>query len=199
MKQHNNIITTPLFWRNSLAGKFVTLTVAVVFILMSISAYMNFQAQEEAIIDNLKTQNTMLGNFMASIASEAVLSYDFDALNEYMKEIGNGEDIVYAAIFSPDGSALTSYVQRRNSYISELLNDKHDVDIRRIIDSLNENPDIIHQRYPILFEKKVLGNFVIGISKTRVEADHRQHQPEQRPGVWRHGCDYHWHQLHRRH
>jgi diguanylate cyclase (GGDEF)-like protein len=169
MKQHNNIITTPLFWRNSLAGKFVTLTVAVVFILMSISAYMNFQAQEEAIIDNLKTQNTMLGNFMASIASEAVLSYDFDALNEYMKEIGNGEDIVYAAIFSPDGSALTSYVQRRNSYISELLNDKHDVDIRRIIDSLNENPDIIHQRYPILFEKKVLGNFVIGISKTRVE------------------------------
>lgn len=169
MKPNNNIIATPLFWRNSLAGKFVTLTVAVVFILMSISAYINFQAQEEAIIENLKTQNTMLGNFMASIASEAVLSYDFDALNEYMKEIGNGEDVVYAAIFSPDGSALTSYVQRRNTYISELLNDKNEVDIRRIIDSLNKNPDIIHQRYPILFEKKVLGNFVIGISKTRVE------------------------------
>lgn len=169
MKTQDNNVSAPLFWRNSLAGKFVTLTVVVVFILMSISSFLNFQAQEEAIIDNLKTQNTMLGNFMASIAPEALLSYDFDALNDYMKEVGNGEDVVYAAIFTPDGDAMTSYVQRRNSDITDLINESNEIDIKRIVDTLSHNPEIIHQRFPILFEKKVLGNFIIGLNKTRVE------------------------------
>lgn len=169
MNQQNNLNTAPLFWRNSLAGKFVILTVVVVFILMSIGAYLNFRSQQTTIINNLKTQNAMLGNFMASIATEALLSNDFDTLNDYMKELGDGEDVVYAAIFSPDGSALTSYMQRRNTFVADLVNASDEVDVKHIIEILNKNPDIIHQRYPVLFEKKVLGNFVVGISKSRVE------------------------------
>jgi diguanylate cyclase (GGDEF)-like protein len=170
MNQQNNINTPPLFWRNSLAGKFVSLTVILVFILMSIGAYINFQSQQAAIIDNLKTQNALLGNFMASIAPAVLLSYDYDTLNEYIKEIGDGEDVVYAAILSPDGKVLSSSIQRRNAYIVDLVNASNEVDIKHIIDVLNKNPDIIHQHYPILFEKRLLGNFVIGISKSRVEA-----------------------------
>ena len=169
MEDKNSISTTPLFWRNSLAGKFVTVTVTIVFVLMSISAYINFRAQEHAIIDNLKSQNAMLGNFMASITPEALLSYDYDALNDYMKEIGDSEDVVYAAIFSAEGNALTSFVRSRNSDIAELVNQKNEVDIQHIIDAFKSNPDVIQQRYPILFEKKVLGNFVIGLSKARIE------------------------------
>ena len=170
MSQQNNINTAPLFWRNSLAGKFISVTVVIVFILMGIYAYVNFQSQQAATIDNLKTQNAMLGNFVASIAPQALRSYDYASLNEYMQEIGDGEDVVYSAIFSPDGKALTSYVQRRNAYIADLVSAKHQVDIKHIIEVLNKNPDIIQQRYPILSEKNVLGNFIIGLSKQRADA-----------------------------
>ena len=54
MSQQNNINTAPLFWRNSLAGKFISVTVVIVFILMGIYAYVNFQSQQAATIDNLK-------------------------------------------------------------------------------------------------------------------------------------------------
>lgn len=166
MQEHHH---SHLFWRNSLAGKFVTLTVVVVFILMVINAYINYRAQEDAIINNLKTQNTMLGNFMASIAPEVLLSYDFDALNEYMKEISAGEDVVYAAVFSTDGAALTTYLQRHNPMIANLLAKHSEVDVRVITEALQSSPRIIHQRFPILFENKMLGHFVIGTSTRRVE------------------------------
>lgn len=169
MDEHNSHNVEPLYWRNSLAGKFVTLAVIIVFILMSISAYINFHAQQTAIIDNLKTQNAMLGNFVASIVPEALVSHDYNALNEYMKEIGHGEDVVYAAVLSANGDAITSYVQQRNVYIANVVNAENNVDISHIIEVLNKNKDIIHQRYPILVEKKLLGNFVIGLSQARVK------------------------------
>ena len=39
-----------------------------------------------------------------------------------------------------------------------------------IISVINKKPDVIHQRYPIISDKKVLGNIVIGINKARVDA-----------------------------
>lgn len=171
MQEHLNTDSVGVFWRNSLAAKFVSLTVVVVFILMSISAYINYRSQVSANISNLKSRNVMLGSFMASIAQEALLSYDYNTLNHYMQEIGDGEDVVYAAILSPNGSSLSSYIQKRNVFVSELISDQNEIDIRHIISSLNRNQEIIHQRYPIVFEKKVLGNFIIGISKARIQAE----------------------------
>lgn len=166
MQEHSHI---NLFWRNSLAGKFVTLTVVVVFILMGVNAYINYRAQEHAIITNLKTQNMMLGNFMASIAPEVILSYDFDALNDYMKEISAGQDVVYAAVFSVDGTPLTTYLQKRDPLIAGLISQHGEADVRFITETLQTSAGIIHQRFPILFENKLLGHFVIGTSTRRVE------------------------------
>ncbi len=169
MEEHSSLNTAPLYWRNSLASKFVTLSAVIVFILMSISAYINFRSQQATIIDNLKTQNSMLGNFIASIAPAALVSSDYSVLDEYMEEIGDGEDVVYAAILAADGEALTSYVQRRNTIVADFVNQQREVNIKHLIEVLNNNPEMIHQRYPIIIEKKILGNFVIGLSKTRVE------------------------------
>lgn len=169
MDEQSSFNTAPLFWRNSLASKFVSLSVVIVFILMSISAYINFRAQQATIIDNLKTQNSMLGNFIASIAPAALVTSNYAVLDEYMKEIGDGEDVVYATVLAADGKALTSYVQRRNAYVADIVNQQREINIKHLIDVLNNNPEIIHQRHPIIVEKKILGNFVIGLSKTRVE------------------------------
>lgn len=158
-----------MFWQNSLAARFVILTVVFVFVVMGISAFVNYRSQKSIIIDNIKSQSEMLGNFVSSIAPETLLSYDFDALNDYMKEITNSEDVIFAMIFSPEGEAMTSYVQRSNHYITAYLMDKKELDLSDLVNKLGKNPDIIHQRFPIVFEKKILGYFHVGISKIRVE------------------------------
>ncbi|MEJ2361992.1 MAG: EAL domain-containing protein [Gammaproteobacteria bacterium] len=173
MQEQENTDSFCVFWRNSLVAKFVSLTVVVVFVLMSISAYINYRSQVTVNVSNLKTQNAMLGSFVADIAQESMLSHDYNSLNNYMQEIGDGEDVVYAAIFSPRGNALASYVEKRNTFVSDMINEKNEVDAKHIISRLGKNRQIIHLRYPIIFDKKVLGHFVMGISKVRMQAQSR--------------------------
>ena len=119
MSDHSNIID--LLWRNSLVSKFVTLAVVVAFLIMGTNAFINYQSQKDSTLANTISQSEMIGSFIVSITPEAILSYDYDALNNYMEEINKGEDMVYAIIFTPEGSALTSYVDSRNSFIAERM------------------------------------------------------------------------------
>ena len=169
MTQQHKLIDTPLNWRTSLATKFVGLSAIAVFMISSLNAYQDFNAQKDEVKDNLNAQIAMLGSLMTSIAADTLRSDDVGALNNYMKEIGNGQDFVYAAIFSPEGNAITSYLQRRNAFVSEIINDKNELDIRHVIDVLNLHPVIIHQRYPIIFNKNLLGTVELGISTGRYE------------------------------
>ncbi len=161
-------------WKDSLAGKFVTLTVVVVFIVMSINAFINYRSQKNIIIENIKSQSQMLGNFVSNISPEPLLSYDFDVLNDYMEEINKGEDVIVSAIFSPDGDAVTSYIKRNNRVIADFLLDKKQINLGEIIKYLQGKEHIILQRFPIIFEGQILGYFNVGISKTRVEAISRK-------------------------
>ena len=158
-----------IVWRNSLVGKFVTLTVVVVFVLMGLSAYINYQSQRKELLSGIETQTEMLGNFVVSIAPEALLSYDFDALDNYMEEINKGEDIVYAVILSSEGDALTSYLESRNSYVSAELQDLKIVDIKKIVQNIRQDESIIHRSFPIFFQKNMLGYFQLGVDKKRIE------------------------------
>ena len=167
-KEKNSLID--IAWRNSLVGKFVLLAVVVVFILMGLSAFINYQSQRNELLAGIETQTEMLGSFVTSIAPEALLSYDFDALDNYMEEINKGEDIIYAAIFSPEGEAMTSYLDKRNSYVSVQLKQLKEMNVNKIISKIRTNKNIIHREFPIFFQKNMLGHFHIGVNKKRVEA-----------------------------
>ncbi len=157
------------FWKDSLAGKFVSVTIAVVFVIMVMMAFLNYQSQKDQTISHIKAQSEMLGNFISSIVPYSLLSYDFDALNDYMAEVSQGQDIVYAVILSRDNRALTRHLDRRDPYIVKHLEDVSEIDLPALIEQLRQEPDIIHQSFPIIYENKVLANFNIGISQQRVE------------------------------
>jgi len=171
MSEHSNLFD--VLWRNSLVGKFVTLAVLVAFIIMSANAFLNYQAQKKATLANILSQSEMLGSFIVSITPEAILSYDSDALNKYMEEINKGEDIVYAIIITPEGKPLTTYVDRRNSVIAEKMRHTKILHLDKLIDELTSNKHIIQQGYPIFYQNNLLGNFQLGISKSRMEKDLR--------------------------
>ena len=156
-------------WRHSLAGKFVTLTVVVVFMIMGVSAYINYQSQKLLIFSNITAQSESLGSFIVSIAPEALLSYDFDALDNYMEEINNGEDVVYAVIFDSDNKAVTTYLNKRNQHISAYINNEQKLELHNLVTKLKSHKEIFHQNFPIFFRNNMLGTFKIGISRQRME------------------------------
>lgn len=169
MSDHTNFID--MLWRNSLVGKFVTLAVVVAFMILSASAFFNYQTQKKTTLTNIISQSEMLGSFIVSITPEAILSYDFDALNKYMEEINKGEDIVYAIILTPEGEPLTSYVDRRDTFIAEKMRNTKSLKLEKLVEELNTNKRIIQQSFPIFYQNNLLGNFKVGISKVRMEKD----------------------------
>ncbi len=169
MSERSNIID--LLWHNSLVGKFVTLAMVVAFLIMGTNAFINYQSQKDTSLANIISQSEMLGSFIVSITPEAILSYDYDALDNYMEEINKGEDIVYAIILTPEGRPLTSYVDRRNSFIVEKMRNTKKLKLEKLIDDLNKNKFIIQQSFPIFFQNNLLGDFKVGISKSRIEKD----------------------------
>lgn len=162
------------FWKHSLAAKFVVITMLVVFVLMGISTYVNYQSQKKTIYDNIRLQSEILGNFVSSITPHAILSYDFDELNDYMTELSHGEDIVYALIVSQDGKAMTSYIDRRNHIVKDAEALVTSKDVQVFIAGLSKNENIIQQSFPIIFENNILGYFKVGISKSRMESIFRE-------------------------
>ncbi len=169
MSDHSNVVG--FVWHNSLVGKFVTLAVAVALLILGTQAFINYQSQKNTSLSNIINQSEMLGSFIVSITPEAILSYDYDALNNYMEEVNKGEDIVYAVIFNPDGKALTSYIDRRNSIIAEKMRNTKTLMLEKVIKDLNSNKDIIQQSFPIFFQNRLLGDFKVGVSKSRIEKE----------------------------
>lgn len=157
------------FFKNNLAGKFVLLTVSVVLVLMTVLVVINFQLQRNNIVNNLKTQTEMLGNFVSSITPEVVLSYEFDSLNEYMRQISNARDVAYAVILATNGDALTTYLRKDNPHIKKAILDVEHGDVKTVINEVNKQSNIFHQRFPLVYENVVLGYFEVGIDKSRIE------------------------------
>src|ERR1700675_4417706 len=51
-----------------------------------------------------------LGRLISLVSPEAILGFDFLALNNYTREVSEQPDIVYSVLQSPDGGALSSYI-----------------------------------------------------------------------------------------
>ena len=83
------------------------------------------------------------------------MSYDFDALNTYMEEINKGEDIVYAVIISAEGDALTSFLEKRNSYIAAELTGLRTMDVQKVVKNIRTNKNILHRDFPIFYQKNI--------------------------------------------
>lgn len=166
-----NIFSPDSVWRESLAGKFVIVTVLIVMVTMGVNVFFNYHSQKKIIFENIKGEGNTLGDFIASIAPEFILSYDFDTMNEHMREITKSHDVVYAVVFAPDGEVMTNYLDQENAYISRTIAVKKNPEIKSVIEHVKaKNPEIMELQFPISFEEKILGDFHLGISKKRINA-----------------------------
>jgi signal transduction histidine kinase/CheY-like chemotaxis protein/HPt (histidine-containing phosphotransfer) domain-containing protein len=155
--------------RTSLGTKFIVLTVLILAVTLSITAFLNVRSQNKLLVEYLSSKGTMLGEFTASISSEAIFSYDFFTLDDYMRQITKQEDVVYGVIVSPKQANLTSYLDKRDPYIKEAtIGTATSDNILQIISEVNTHSDIIPMSFPIFADQGRIGQVLIGLTTKRI-------------------------------
>ncbi len=157
-------------WKLSLGAKFTLLVSGVLLVTMGGTAILNYQSQNRLFLEHLQSKGIMLGEVLAEISPEAILSYDFITLNEYVHDVSRQKDVVYAVYISPQNKPLNSYIDTDNPYISKAIGELHTFNPTKIIKHVNTDPRIMVLEFPILFNKQHLGDVVIGMDRTRIES-----------------------------
>jgi methyl-accepting chemotaxis protein len=95
-------------WKLSKKILFTLLTV-LVLVLTVLSVVLNIH-QKRVLTQELDKKGQNLAKFVADISAEPILSYNFTYLENYVKQISEGDkDIAYAVILGKDGGRLTHY------------------------------------------------------------------------------------------
>jgi len=151
-----------------LGFKFVLLVIVILSITLSVTTRIVNQSQNQHDHDQLTEKLNLLGDFVALISTEAILSYNYQILEEYMKEAVNRPDMIYGVVLDPNGVALTSYIDSEKPEIKAALEKTKSKNIEETLIFIKENNSIIHKVYPVKLEEDLIGSVVLGISKNRL-------------------------------
>jgi len=123
--------------------------------------------QQQLLADSLKHKAETLGNFVALISPDAIVSFDISTLDKFVKQLSTDPDIKFSVILNNEGKALTTYLpepltlQQVNQWISHTANagQKHRV-------------STLH--FPIHHYQDKLGEVVIGFDTQQLQQLMRQ-------------------------
>jgi len=159
-----------VYWRTSLGARFVLLVVGVLLITMGVTTVVSYRAQNALFVQHLTSEGTMLGNFVAEISPEAILSHDYVTLNDYVRDVSGQGDVVYAVVLDVQGNALTSYLNRANPYIGKAMGSVQSEQVLKVIERANQHEDIVPVEFPIMYNNRILGVVAVGMSRVRAAA-----------------------------
>ena len=138
----------------------------IIIVALSINAYIQYSNETRVINKALHARGESLGELLASISVEPLLTYDDVTLDDYAEFTSNQKDIVFAAVVNESGIPLTHYLNDINSYIIKITGSKNVVDIKPVLDQLRNNPDILFFELPIKLENKLLAYAWVGLDRT---------------------------------
>ena len=157
-----------------LGTKFVLLVISILSITLGIITSQTVKTQKEVLTEDLIEKGQLLGQFVSLISVEAIIALDFEALNIYMKDVTDKNDIVYGLVVDTKGRAMTSYFDGDSPMILQAIKNMQTPKIADIVGKLKGNTDIIHTSFPISNAETIFGSVLIGISKERILALQRE-------------------------
>jgi len=161
-----------------LGVKFVLLVSTILALTLGAMTVYRVNVQDAQLQEHLKEEGTILGRFVALISPEAILAYDFEALNSYVREGTRGQDVVYAVILDPSDANLTSYLDTKDPLIQAAMQavgstDLKGANFKKIVKQLQQAADVIHLEFPVERGGKPIARVLVGLSKQRLEAEAR--------------------------
>jgi len=100
---------------------------------------------QTALFKALESKAKSVGNFIAKVSPDLILSYDFTSLQAFQVEATRDSDIVYVGYLKPNGKQMVAY--------------KKPKDMTRILE----------KKFTILNDKDILGYVVLGMSKNSID------------------------------
>ncbi len=152
-----------------LGVRFAVMVSVILVITMGITTLVVIRSQQNIFTEHLDEKAQILGRFVALISPEAILSYDYVSLNDFMVEVTNERDIVAGVMFDSSGNTMTSYIDRDNPIIAAMDGYGGIKDAVEIIDTLKKNsPHTQTIIFPIAYENTSLGQLVVCVSQDRI-------------------------------
>lgn len=158
-----------------LGVKFVILVVVILSVTLAISTLWFHGQQQRLLREQLLERSQILGHFASLVSTEAILSYDFVALEGYVRDASQRPDIVFSAVLDGAGKPLTNFIDHTKPEIHRLSAGGEFDSIPDLLQVAQNSPDIIIQSFLITERDNILGSVVIGISLTRLKNDLLSH------------------------
>lgn len=162
-----------------LGNKFILLVAVILAITLGANALYAVHRQRQLAMEQLNDIGRGQGEFLALIAPDAILGYDFVRLNQYVEQATRQPDILFAAVFDTDGRPLTSFVDRKDPTLQRACRGEPDPDVSRLVALLEQATDVIVQRYPVSQAEHALGSVVVAVDRIRIERALQQNKLRQ--------------------
>lgn len=116
----------------------------------------------------LQEKGESSSTFLARIAPQGLLTYDFLLLEGYVEELSADEDIVFAVILNNAGAPITHYLNPKDPYFAQHQLPVIPQNYDKALAQVRADPNLIIVRRPINYEGTVLGSVEIGLSRARI-------------------------------
>jgi diguanylate cyclase (GGDEF)-like protein len=160
--------------RLSLGAKFLLTVLVILAGTMAVNTWYFLRTSTLLQEQQLVERGRALGHVISLVSPEAILGFNYLLLNEYAVEVSSQPDVVYGVFVSPQGVAMTSYINRSDPLIKQHLDPAESTDILKLLQKIDNPDDVIHLEFPITYSEKLLGHFRVGISRQSLRSGFRE-------------------------
>ncbi len=158
--------TKKRLFSRSLSAQMVSVAAVILLLAMGTNVYLHYKDEVAMVHHTTEVRARSLGEMLAAVSIEPLLTFDILSLNENVMQATQQEHVIYAVILDPAGQALTNYLDKENSFVSELVKSTGSSDTGMIAERLQAIESIQSHRVPIAFNGSELGSVVVGLDRS---------------------------------
>ncbi|MEG3638899.1 ATP-binding protein [Magnetococcus sp. PR-3] len=155
--------------RLGLSTRFILFISSLLLIASVVSSLLIIQLEKRFLKDQFSQRANALGQFVANISPDAILSYDFVQLEHFAEMLMDQPDLILSAIVDRGGNPLAIH---QNDHLPAALQFSHEGSLFEI-DAFNnmlhfykQQPDAIWFSYPIRYQRTMLGEVIIILDRS---------------------------------
>lgn len=145
----------------------------IIIAAMSTNAFIQYNNETRVINNALHARAQTVGDLLASVSVEALLTFDDVTLDGYAEFASKQKDIVFAAVVNTENIPLTHYLDLENNYVKQAFPLKSGISIKPVLNKLLNNPDILIYKNRIMFEERLLAYAWVGLDRLPYKIESR--------------------------
>ena len=153
-----------------LGSKFIALVAVILSATLGLSALYSLHVQSRLLQEQLFEKVRILGETSVPIGTEAILAFDFVALDKYVRDITQRRDLVFSVFLDAKQRPLTSYLDLHNPHLSALMTDNQQLSVDEVLQAFRQgrDPQVVLREFPIVHRDAPIGYLVLGVSTQRL-------------------------------